>query len=78
MEDKTSFLRNKIDIDSPNKNIVPITTAINDEGGLSIGGCSIKNLVKNYDSPLYILDELTLRREILSRKLTSNICIKSE
>ncbi len=68
MEDKTSFLRNKIDIDSPNKNIVPITTAINDEGGLSIGGCSIKSLVKNYDSPLYILDELTLRNSCRAYK----------
>ena len=40
-------------LDSPNKNIVPITTSIED-GNLCIGGCSIAELVKKYDSPLYI------------------------
>ena len=61
MEEKNSFLKNKIDIDSPNKNIVPITTSIDENGNLSVGGCSIKELVKTYDSPLYVLDEITLR-----------------
>ena len=61
MEEKNSFLKNTIDIESPNKNIVPITTSINNDGTLSIGGCSIEDLVKKYDSPLYILDEITLR-----------------
>ena len=61
MEEKKSFLKQKIDVNSPNKNIVPITTSIESDGKLSIGGCSIEELVKRYDSPLYILDELTLR-----------------
>ena len=61
MEEKKSFLKNKIYFDSPNKNIVPLTTSINNDGKLSIGGCSIENLVKKYDSPLYILDESSLR-----------------
>jgi len=61
MEDKKSFLKEKIDIKSPNKNIVPLTTSVGTDGKLSIGGCSIEELVKKYDSPLYILDELTLR-----------------
>ena len=61
MKEKVSFLKNKIDLDSPNKNIVPITTTIDSNEKLNIGGCSIENLVKKYDSPLYILDEKTLR-----------------
>ena len=59
MEEKKSFLNQKIDLDSPNKNIVPITTSVGNDGKLSIGGCSIEELVKKYDSPLYILDEKT-------------------
>ena len=54
MEEKIFFKR-KIDIQSPNKNIVPITTFIGSDGKLSIGGCSIEKLVEKYDSPLYIL-----------------------
>ncbi len=61
MEEKKFFLKQKIDFESPNKNIVPITTSIGSDGKLSIGGCSIEELVKKYDSPLYILDEITLR-----------------
>ena len=62
MEEKQSFLKQKIDVESPNRNIVPITTSIEEDGKLSIGGCSIEELVKKYDSPLYILDEFTLRK----------------
>ena len=68
MEKKTSFLNNKIDFESPNKNIVPITTLIKGDGKLSVGGCSIEDLVKKYDSPLYILDEITLRNSCRAYK----------
>ncbi len=68
MEEKKSFLRQKIDLKSPNKNIVPITTSIGSDGKLSIGGCSIEELVKKYDSPLYILDENTLRNSCRAYK----------
>ena len=68
MEEKKSFLKEKIDIKSPNKNIVPITTSICSEGKLSIGGCSIEELIKKYDSPLYILDETTLRNSCRAYK----------
>ena len=54
MQDKNSFLKNKIDFKSPNKNIVPITTEIDEKNKLTIGGCSIEDLVKKYDSPLYL------------------------
>ena len=56
-----SFLKNTIDLESPNKNIIPITTTINNNGELSIGGCALTDLIENFGSPLYILDELTLR-----------------
>ena len=65
MEEKKSFLNEKIDLESPNKNIVPITTSIGSDGKLIIGGCSIEELVKKYDSPLYILDEFNLRCFVL-------------
>ncbi|MBD73883.1 MAG: diaminopimelate decarboxylase [Rickettsiales bacterium] len=61
MKEKTSFLKNEINLESPNKNIVPITTSFDNDGKLLIGGCSIEDLVRKYGSPLYILDELTLR-----------------
>ncbi len=68
MEEKKSFLEEKIDLKSPNKNIVPITTSIENDGKLAVGGCSIEELVKKYDSPLYILDELTLRESCRAYK----------
>ncbi len=68
MEEKKSFLKQKIDFESPNKNIVPITTSVGSDGKLSIGGCSIEELVKNYDSPLYILDEISLRKSCRAYK----------
>ena len=68
MEEKKSFLKEKIDPNSPNKNIVPITTTIGSDGKLSVGGCSIEELIKKYDSPLYILDEITLRNSCKAYK----------
>ena len=68
MKEKISFLENNIDRDSPNRNIIPITTQIDSNGKLSIGGCSIEELVKRYDSPLYILDEVTLRNSCRAYK----------
>ncbi len=68
MEEKKSFLNQKIDYENPNRNIVPITTSIGGDGKLSVGGCSIEDLVKRYDSPLYILDEITLRNSCKAYK----------
>ena len=68
MEEKKSFLKEKIDFESPNKNIVPLTTFIGGDGKLSVGGCSLEDLVKRYDSPLYILDEFTLRNSCRAYK----------
>ena len=60
MKEKKSFLKQKIDLESPNRNIVPITTSIRGDGKLSVGGCSIEELVKKYDSPPVSYTHLTL------------------
>ena len=46
---------------SPNQELLPLTATVNRRDCLEIGGCDITTLVKQYGSPLYILDELTLR-----------------
>ncbi|HRD41240.1 MAG TPA: diaminopimelate decarboxylase [Prochlorococcaceae cyanobacterium AMR_MDS_5431] len=48
-------------IDSPNKNLAPLVTTLDNEGQLEIGGCRLNALAHQYGTPLYILDELTLR-----------------
>ncbi len=68
MNVKTSFLKNTIYANSPNKNIVPVTTTIDSTNKLVIGGCSIEDLVRKYDSPLYVLDEITLRNSCRAYK----------
>ena len=46
---------------SPNQQLLPLTAKVNSTDNLEIGGCEVKRLVEQYGSPLYILDEMTLR-----------------
>lgn len=46
---------------SPNQQLLPLTARVDSEDRLEIGGCGITTLVERFGSPLYILDELTLR-----------------
>lgn len=46
---------------SPNQNLLPLTAKMNDKNHLEIGGCDVPSLVEKFGSPLYILDEETLR-----------------
>lgn len=46
---------------SPNQHLLPLTAKVNDHNHLEIGGCDIPTLVARFGSPLYILDEFTLR-----------------
>jgi diaminopimelate decarboxylase len=46
---------------STNQSIKPITTTINAEGNLEIGGCDLVELAQTYETPLYVVDETTLR-----------------
>ncbi|MBD2136367.1 diaminopimelate decarboxylase [Anabaena sp. FACHB-1237] len=50
----------KADI-SPNQQLLPLTAKVNQHDHLEIGGCDVTTLVKQFGSPLYILDEATLR-----------------
>lgn len=46
---------------STNQSIKPLTTKINKEGNLEIGGCDLVELAQKYETPLYVIDETTLR-----------------
>ncbi|MGE5660191.1 MAG: diaminopimelate decarboxylase [Actinomycetota bacterium] len=58
---------------SPNQELLPLTARVNSHDRLEIGGCEVTALVEQFGSPLYILDEETLRtacrqyREALKR-----------
>ena len=47
--------------ESTNQFLRPITLRRNDKGNLEIGGCDIVDLVQQYGTPLYVIDEKTLR-----------------
>ena len=46
---------------SPNQELLPLTAKINSRDCLEIGGCDLSALVEQFGSPLYVLDEFTLR-----------------
>ena len=46
---------------SPNQELLPLTASVNSRDRLEIGGCEVTALVEQFGSPLYILDEETLR-----------------
>ena len=46
---------------STNQYIKPVTTIRNFEGNLAIGGCDLVSLADKYGTPLYVIDEATIR-----------------
>jgi len=46
---------------SPNQELLPLTAKVNSLDHLEIGGCDVTELIEKFGSPLYILDEETLR-----------------
>ena len=46
---------------SPNQQLLPLTALVNPSDRLEVGGCDVVELVQQYGSPLYILDEFSLR-----------------
>lgn len=46
---------------SPNRNLAPISAGLDAEGRLMVGGCVLSDLARTYGTPLYVLDEATLR-----------------
>lgn len=45
----------------PYRHVLPRTSAISPHGRLSIGGCDVRELVREFGSPLYIFDEADFR-----------------
>ena len=62
-----------VDLASPNRNLAPLSAGFDAEGRLEVGGCRLSDLARTYGTPLYVLDEATLRgtcrayREALER-----------
>ncbi len=48
-------------MDSTNQFLKPITNKINAEGNIEIGGCDLVSLADKYGTPLYVIDEQTVR-----------------
>ena len=46
---------------STNQFLKPLTTQTNSKGNLEIGGCDVVELAEKYSTPLYVVDEKTLR-----------------
>lgn len=46
---------------SPNQELLPLTAQVNSRDTLEIGGCDVTSLVAQFGSPLYIVDEMTVR-----------------
>ena len=48
-------------LNSPNRNLSPLSAALDSQERLTIGGCLLSELADRYGTPLYVLDELSLR-----------------
>ena len=48
-------------MNSTNQNLTPITAVVNSKGNLEVGGCDLVELAQKYDTPLYVIDEKTVR-----------------
>ena len=48
-------------LDKNIKNLLPLTSKVNKEGTLEIGGCDLVDLSNHYGTPLYVYDEATIR-----------------
>ncbi len=46
---------------SPNQNLLPLTATVSETDHLVVGGCDVTELAQQFGTPLYILDEVTLR-----------------
>ena len=48
-------------MNSTNQLLKPITLKVNENGNLDLGGCDVVELAEKYGTPLYVIDEKTLR-----------------
>ncbi|MEA3442341.1 MAG: diaminopimelate decarboxylase [Chloroflexota bacterium] len=44
-------------------NLFPLTSEINNQGHLCIGGCDVVDLAREFGTPLYLFDEFTIRHK---------------
>ncbi len=49
--------------ESPRLTLFPLSTEVNSQGHLVIGGCDTVELAKEFGTPLYLFDEISLRSE---------------
>lgn len=59
---------------SPNQELLPITAKVNQRDRLEIGGCDVAELVEKFGSPLYVVDEETLRTTCRQYRDTLDRC----
>jgi diaminopimelate decarboxylase len=48
--------------------LFPLTATLNPSGRLSVGGCELASLAREYGTPLYVFDEQTLRDHALAAR----------
>ena len=48
-------------MNTANQSLKPITTKVNSNNNIEIGGCDLVNLAETYGTPLYVIDETTIR-----------------
>ena len=51
-----------VDLSSPNRNLAPLSTDIDPEGRLRVGECVLSELAQRFGTPLYVIDERSLRQ----------------
>jgi len=56
-----SPFESEVDANSPNRNLAPISACLDSQERLLVGGCLLSDLARDYGTPLYVLDEATLR-----------------
>jgi diaminopimelate decarboxylase len=58
---QTTPFEQSVNSESPNCNLAPITTSLDPEQRLLVGGCLLSELAHIYGTPLYVIDEATVR-----------------
>ncbi len=64
------YLSNESGKVSPNQSLLPLGAAVNEKDHLVVGGCDVVDLIEEFGSPLYILDEQTLREACRQYRLS--------
>jgi diaminopimelate decarboxylase len=50
-----------VNLDSPNCNLAPISTSLDQQQRLMVGGCLLSELALSHGTPLYVIDEASVR-----------------